>query len=117
MHRLAVAGRQAEIARHVGKRVCRVWLRTSRFAAVEAMATATLTLGPDAGAFYDRGWARSSTGRPWLALEDFQQALTRYQQAGDRGNEATTLNNIGSVYNGLGDRQQALHHYHQALPI
>ncbi|MFF3853495.1 tetratricopeptide repeat protein, partial [Micromonospora sp. NPDC002575] len=117
VHRLAVAGRQAEIARHTSARVCRLWLRTSRFAAVEAMATATLTLGPDASAFYDRGWARSSTGRPWLALEDYQQALTIYQKAGDRGNEAATLTNIGLVYDGLGDRQRALDYYHQALPI
>ncbi|MEU8377467.1 tetratricopeptide repeat protein, partial [Micromonospora sp. NPDC048894] len=39
------------------------------------------------------------------------------QQAGNRGNEAATLNNIGHVYDGLGDRQRALDHYHQALPI
>ncbi|WP_420119390.1 tetratricopeptide repeat protein, partial [Micromonospora sp.] len=117
VHRLAVAGRQPVIARDVGDRVCRVWLRTSRFAAVEAMATATLTLGAVAGSFYQRGWARSSTGRPRPALEDYQQALTMYRQAGDRGNEAATLNNIGHVYNGLGDRRRALDHYHQALPI
>uniref|UniRef100_UPI003B3A6FE6 tetratricopeptide repeat protein n=1 Tax=Micromonospora sp. TaxID=1876 RepID=UPI003B3A6FE6 len=116
VHRLAVAGRQPNIARDVGDRVGRVWLRTSRFAAVEAMATATLTLGPDAGSFYDRGWARSSTGRPRPALEDYQQALTMYQQASHRGNEAVTLSNIGNVYNSLGDRQPALGHYHQALP-
>ncbi|MEU8186652.1 tetratricopeptide repeat protein, partial [Micromonospora carbonacea] len=117
MHRLAVAGRQAEIARQVGERVCRVWLRTSRFAAVETVAAATLSLGPDANALYRRGWARSSTGRPWLALEDYQQALTFYRQAGDRAGEAATLNNIGHVYDNLGDRQRALDHYHQALPI
>ncbi|WP_256095905.1 tetratricopeptide repeat protein, partial [Micromonospora carbonacea] len=116
MHRLAVTGRQAAIARDVGDRVCQVWLRTSRFAAVEAMATATLTLGPIASALYQRGWAWSSTGRPWLALEDFQQALAIYQQAGDRGNEAATLNNIGYVHDRLGDRQRALDHYHRALP-
>ncbi len=117
VHRLAVADQQPLIAREVGARVGQVWLRTSRFAAVEAMATATLTLGPDANALYQRGSARSSTGRPWLALDDYQQALTMYQHAGDRGNEAATLTNIGHVYDGLGDRQQALDHYHQALPI
>ncbi|MEV4767857.1 tetratricopeptide repeat protein, partial [Micromonospora humida] len=117
VHRLAVAGRQPEIARDISDRVGRVWLSTSRFAAVEAMATATLTLGPDADALYQRGWARSSTGRPRPALEDYRQALTRYQQAGHRGNEAVTLNNIGHVYDRLGDRQRALDHYHQALPI
>ncbi|MEV4826923.1 tetratricopeptide repeat protein, partial [Micromonospora sp. NPDC049257] len=117
VHRLAVAGRQPVIARDVGSRVCRVWLRTSRFAAVEAMATATLTLGPDASPFHQRGWARSSTGRPRPALEDYQQALTLYQQAGHRAGEAATLTSIGSVYDSLGDRQRALEYYHQALPI
>ncbi|MGC4814072.1 tetratricopeptide repeat protein, partial [Micromonospora sp. DT228] len=117
VHRLAVAGQQPAIARALSDRVCRVWLRTSRFAAVEAMATATLTLGPDADALYKRGWARSSTGRPRPALEDLQQALTMYQQAGDRGNEGATLTGIGNVYNRLGDRQRALDQYHQALPI
>ncbi|SCF47216.1 tetratricopeptide repeat protein, partial [Micromonospora carbonacea] len=39
------------------------------------------------------------------------------REVGDRAGEATTLNNIGSVYDGLGNRQQALDHYHQALPI
>ncbi|MGW1058696.1 tetratricopeptide repeat protein [Micromonospora rubida] len=94
-----------------------MWLRTSRFAAVEAMATATLTLGPDAMALYQRGWARSSTGQPRPALEDLHRALTMYQQAGDHGKEAATLNNIGHVHVGLGDRRRALDFYDQALPI
>ncbi|WP_262015993.1 tetratricopeptide repeat protein, partial [Micromonospora sp. Mcm103] len=117
VHRLAVAGREPVIARDVGRLVARVWLRTSRFADVAALASATLTLGPDAGAFYDRGWARSSTGQPRQALADYQQALTLYREAGHRGNEAATLTNIGLVYDGLGDRQQALTYYQQALPI
>ena len=39
------------------------------------------------------------------------------REVGDRAGEATTLNNIGRVYHGLGDRQRALDHFHQALPI
>ncbi|SCF49322.1 tetratricopeptide repeat protein, partial [Micromonospora carbonacea] len=117
VHRLAVAGREPEIARSIGTRVCQVWLGISRFAAVEAMATATLTLGPDVDAFYDRGWARAATGRPWLALEDYQQALALHQQAGNRAGEAATLTNIGHTYHGLGDRQKALDHYREALPL
>ncbi|WLS43296.1 tetratricopeptide repeat protein [Micromonospora profundi] len=77
----------------------------------------TLTLGPDADTFYQRGWARSATGRPRPALEDYQQALTMYRQVGDRVGEATTLTNMGHVYDNLGDRQQVLDHYHQALPV
>lgn len=91
VHRLAVAGGETRIARDTGDRLGRVLLPWSRFAEVEAIATATLTLGPHASAFYDRGWAYSSTGRPRPALDDYQQALSLDRQAGDRGNEAATL--------------------------
>ncbi|WP_344254177.1 tetratricopeptide repeat protein, partial [Actinoplanes campanulatus] len=117
VHRLAVAGGETQIARYTGYRLGQVLLPRSRFVDAETIATATLTLGPDADAFYSRGWARSATGRPRLALDDYQQALDLYRQAGHRGNEAATLNNIGNVYDGLGDRRQALDYYHQALPI
>ncbi|MEQ9371034.1 MAG: CHAT domain-containing protein [Coleofasciculus chthonoplastes F3-SA18-01] len=36
---------------------------------------------------------------------------------GDRAGEAVTLNNIGRVYNGLGEKQQALEHFQQSLPL
>src|SRR5690349_23080322 len=102
VHRLAVAGREARIARAVGDRVGRVWLARSRFADVARLAELTLTLGEDAGAFYDLGWARRATGDPAAALAAYDQALRLYQAAADRGNEAVTLNNIGLVYRGLG---------------
>ncbi|MDG4768261.1 tetratricopeptide repeat protein [Solwaraspora sp. WMMD406] len=117
VHRLAVAGREATIARDVGHRVARVWLRTSRFADVTALATVTLTLGEDAGAFYDLGWAQRATGQPRQALASYEQALRLYREAGSRGNEAATLSNIGLVYSGLGDRRRALGFYEEALPI
>ncbi|WP_433041251.1 tetratricopeptide repeat protein [Dactylosporangium sp. CS-033363] len=117
VHRLAVAGREADIARQVGRRVARVWLRTSRFADVDALTSATLHLGPDSRAFYDRGRARSATGRPHLALADYEQALSLYRDAGDRRNTAASLNNIGLGFSGLGDHQRALAHFEQALAI
>jgi tetratricopeptide (TPR) repeat protein len=117
VHRLAVAGREAAIARDVGHRVGRVWLARSRFADVARLAGLTLTLGPDAGALYDLGWAKRATGNPAAALEHYGQALRLYQTAGHRGNQAATLNNIGLVYNGLRERQRALEYYGQALPI
>lgn len=117
VHRLAVAGHEPTIARDLGHRVGRVWLRTSRFADVAALARATLTLGPDAGAFYDLGWAESSTGRVRQALTAYGLALDLYRSVGHRGNEAATLSNIGRVHDRLGDRQQALDHYHQALTL
>ena len=69
VHRLAVAGREAGIARDVGGRVGRVWLARSRFADVARLAGLTLTLGEDARAFYHLGWAKDATGDRAAALE------------------------------------------------
>ena len=73
-----------------------------RFADVARLAESTLTLGPDASAFYDLGWARRATGSPTQALAAYDQALTLCRAAHDRGNEAATLNSLGAVYDGLG---------------
>ena len=117
VHRLAVAGREAAIARDTGNRVGRVWLATSRFTDVARLAELTLTLGADAGAFYDLGWAMNATGDRTAALAAYDQALSLYRAAGERGSEAAPLNNIGLVYDSLGERQRALEYYAQALPI
>jgi tetratricopeptide (TPR) repeat protein len=117
VHRLAVVGREAAIAREVGGRVGWVWLARSRLADVARLAGLTLTLGPDAGALYQLGWAERATGDPAAALEHYGQALRLYQSAGDRGNEAATLTGIGNVHHGLGEPQRALEYYGQALPI
>jgi tetratricopeptide (TPR) repeat protein len=117
VHRLAVAGREAGIARDVGGRVGRVWLARSRFADAARLAGLTLTLGEDARALYQLGWAKTATGDPAAALKYYGQALRLYRAAGDRGNEAATLSNIGAVYRGLGEPQRALEYYGQALPI
>jgi hypothetical protein len=98
VHRLAVAGREAGIAREVGDRIGRVWLARSRFVDVVRLAEQTLTLGEDAGAFYDLGWAKRATGFPVEALAAYEQALRRYRADPDRGNEAATRTSIGLVY-------------------
>ncbi len=72
VHRLAVAGREAGIARDAGGRVGRVWLARSRFADVARLAGLTLTLGEDAGAFYHLGWAKNATGDRAAALDAYE---------------------------------------------
>src|SRR3984957_5566225 len=117
VHRLAGAGREAGIARDVGGAVGGVWLARSRFADAARLAGLTLTLGEDARALYQLGWAKNATGDPAAALECHGQALRLYREAGDRRGDAATLSSIGLVYDGLGDRQRALEYYGQALPI
>ena len=55
VHRLAVAGREAGIARDAGGRVGQVWLARSRFADVARLTGLTLVL-----AYADRGLRRSA---------------------------------------------------------
>jgi tetratricopeptide (TPR) repeat protein len=117
VHRLAVAGGEAGIARDVGGRVGGVWLARSRFADVARLAGLTLTLGEDALALNQLGWAKDATGDPTAGLAAYGRALRLYRAAGDRRNEAATLNNIGEVYRGLGEPQRALEYFGQALPI
>ena len=81
-----------------GGRVGRVSLTRSRFADVARLAGLTLTLGEDARAFHQLGWARNATGDRAAALAAYDQALRLHRAAGDRGNEAATLSNIGIVY-------------------
>src|ERR1700689_97947 len=117
VHRLAVAGGEAGIARDVGGRVGGVWLARSRFADAARLAGLALALGEDARAFYQLGWARWATGDRTAALAAYDQALRLYRAAGHRGNMAATLSNIGLVSRGLGEPRRALEYYGQALPI
>src|ERR1700733_5992697 len=102
VHRLAVAGGEAGIARDVGGLLGGVWLARSRFADAARLAGLTLSLGEDARALYQLGWAKDATGDRAAALEYYGHALRLYRAASDRRNGAATLNNIGEVYRGLG---------------
>ena len=81
VHRLAVTGREPGIARAAGNRVGRAWLARSRCADVVRLAEQTLTLGEDAGAFFQLGWAKRATGFPVEALAAYAVAL-RLHRAG-----------------------------------
>src|SRR4051794_30961655 len=91
VHRLALAGQEAGIARVVGGMVGRGWLAQSRFADVMRLAERTLILGPDATAFFHLGWAKQATGSPAEALAAYEQALNLYRAADDYTGEASTL--------------------------
>ena len=117
VHRLAVAGGEAGIARSIGDPLARGWLARFRFAEVITLAESTLTLGDHAGALYRLEWALRAIGRARESLGVYEQALELCRAVGARGNEAATLNNIGGLHDGLGDRALALRYYESALPI
>lgn len=117
VHRLAVAGRQARIARKVGGQLGQVWLGKSRYTDVAALAKLTLSVGEDAFAFYQLGWANKATGNQAGALAAYSEALRLFRAAGQRSGEAATLSNIGNVYTIWRQHDLALQHSYQALVI
>ncbi|GGN09528.1 tetratricopeptide (TPR) repeat protein [Actinoplanes campanulatus] len=108
VNRLAVAGREPEIARDVGRSVRWFWLRGSRFEDIAALACVTLTLGPDASAFHDLARARMSTGRPREALADFERALRLYRSQSERTGEAAARFNLATIHRAAGDFDGAI---------
>ena len=108
VHRLAVAGREAGIARVVGGRVGEVWLARSRFADVARLAGLTLTLGEDALALCQLGWAKNATGNPAAALEYYGQALPIQREVGDRAGEAVTRYNVAMIHRAQGELGRAV---------
>ncbi|MBW6436989.1 hypothetical protein KZ829_24910 [Actinoplanes hulinensis] len=93
VHRLAVAGREPAIARRLEQVLAPKWLLTSRFTDAANLARLTLTLGPDASAFYDPGWAESATGdlRQALSIQRENSNLDVVLASGGRLSEAVKL--------------------------
>ena len=108
VHRLAVAGREAGIARDVGGRVGWVWLARSRFADAARLAGLTLTLGENALALYQLGWAKTATGNPSAALAAYGQALPILQEVGDRAGQAVTRYNVAMIHRAEGELGRAV---------
>ncbi|MCP4289379.1 MAG: CHAT domain-containing protein, partial [Gammaproteobacteria bacterium] len=68
-------------------------------------------------ALYQEGESLRQQAEYAAALEQFQQALTCYQEVGNRAGEGTSLNNIGLTYDTLGEYLRALGYYRQGLAI
>jgi tetratricopeptide (TPR) repeat protein len=117
VHRLALLGIAADIARDVTSQLARSWLGLSRFREVRELCTKTLELGPDPDTFVHLARAKRVLGEVDEAMRLYRDALKIYEEVGDRAGLAVTLNNIGEVYRNTGQPDQALEYYHQVLPI
>jgi tetratricopeptide (TPR) repeat protein len=117
IHRLALLGAEANIAREVTGQLAGSWLSLSRFREVRELCTKTLELGPDPDTFAHLARAKEVLGEVAEAMRLYHGALKMYEEVGDRAGQATTLNNIGTVYYGMGQPEQALKYYQQALPL
>ena len=111
VHRLALLGAEADIARDVTGQLAGSWLAFSHFREVRELCTKTLELGPDPGT------AKQVLGEVDEAMRLYLSARKMCEEVGDRAGLAATFNNIGMVYDSIGQPAKALEYYNQALPI
>ena len=51
------------------------------------------------------------------ARKKLEAALVLWEKLGNKKGQAFTLLGIGAIYSSLGEKEKALHHYNQALPL
>ena len=70
-----------------------------------------------ARSLFNLGDALRHCGRPFQALDYYQQFLAIAREIGDRLGEANSLGNLGLAYDSLGQYQQAIEYHQQQLAI
>jgi CHAT domain-containing protein/Tfp pilus assembly protein PilF len=78
---------------------------------------ATASINGEASTLDNLGRAWSDMGDGKQALDDFNQALLKFQNLGERNGEALVLNDTGPAYAALGQKQKALDAYNQAIAL
>jgi CHAT domain-containing protein/Tfp pilus assembly protein PilF len=77
----------------------------------------TASINGEASTLDNLGRAWSDMGDGKQALDDFNQALLKFQNLGERNGEALVLNDTGPAYAALGQKQKALDAYNQAIAL
>ena len=70
-----------------------------------------------ARSLFNLGDALRHCGRPFQALDYYQQCLAIAREIGDHRGEANSLGNLGIAYSDLGQYQQAIEYHQQSLVI
>jgi hypothetical protein len=90
IHRLAVLGTEADIARDVTSQLVGSWLGLSCFREVRELCAKTLELGPDPDIFVHLARAKQVLGEVDEAIRINLGALKMYEEAGNQPGLATT---------------------------
>jgi alkanesulfonate monooxygenase SsuD/methylene tetrahydromethanopterin reductase-like flavin-dependent oxidoreductase (luciferase family) len=108
IHRLAMLGGEAEIARHVAGRLASTWLGLSRFRDVKDLCLETLEAGRDPDILNSLARARGVLGEVEEAMRVYLEAQKMYEEVGDRSGMATTRMRIGTLVVGNTYRNPAV---------
>ncbi|MFN7499465.1 MAG: tetratricopeptide repeat protein [Dolichospermum sp.] len=116
IHRLALLGKQGEIASTVGMAVTNNWINTSRFRDTLNLCKSTLKTVEDYRIFHQLARSEQELGEIEQAQQHYQQAL-ELCPAREETEKAAIIHNLAIIYANTGKIEEAIAHYQQSLEI
>ncbi|OBQ16879.1 tetratricopeptide repeat protein, partial [Anabaena sp. AL93] len=116
IHRLALLGKQGEIASTVGMAVTNNWINTSRFRDTLNLCKSTLKTVEDYRIFHQLARSEQELGEIEQAQQHYQQAL-ELCPAREETKKASIIHNLAIIYANTGKIEEAIAHYQQSLEI
>jgi len=123
IHRLAILGRECEIAAQVVVATVSRWLNLSRFHEIELLCLASIVQCPDHRILHGLARAEEVLGKAGEARQHYEQALSQSPSieaepaAGLVGNRAALLHNLACLTAQQGDIKHALDLWNQSLAL
>ena len=116
IHRLALLGKQGEIASKVGSVLASNWINTSRFREALHLCKSTLNTVEDYRIFHQLARSEQELGEIEQAQQHYQQAL-ELCPAREETEKAAIIHNLAIIYADTGKIEEAIALYQQSLEI
>ncbi|MFN7414542.1 MAG: tetratricopeptide repeat protein, partial [Dolichospermum sp.] len=116
IHRLALLGKQGEIASEMGMVVTNKWISTSRFRETLHLCKSTLNTVESYNILANLARSEQELGNIEQAQQHYQQAL-KLCPATDKKVKATIIHNLADIYANIGKIYDAMVLYQQSLEI
>ena len=116
IHRLALLGRETEIAAKIASVLGNRWKNQSRFREAVKLCKSTLDITQDYRVLHSLARSEAELGDVELAEQHYQQALEHCPQE-DETQKASIIHNLAIIYAQLGDVDNAIALYQQSLDL
>ncbi|MFO5529369.1 MAG: tetratricopeptide repeat protein, partial [Cuspidothrix sp.] len=116
IHRLALLGKQGEIASTVGRAVTNNWINIGRFRDTLHLCKSTLNTVEDYRILHQLARSEEGLGEIEQAQQHYQQALELCPEI-DEIEKAAIIHNLASIYAKTGKIEEAITLYQQSLEI
>ncbi|MGK7874715.1 MAG: tetratricopeptide repeat protein [Xenococcaceae cyanobacterium] len=116
IHRLALGGKQGEIAAKIADVVTARWNNSSRYREAVKTCQDTLEVVEDYRIFHNLAWSERFLGEVDKAIEHYQQALELCPPE-DEQEKASILHNLAELYTQQGQVEEAIALYQQSLEL